>query len=63
MSIQFCKKCIYPSTKPELQFNSQGICQGCISYENRKTIDWQLRESQFKEMLKKAKKKMLNTIV
>jgi N-acetyl sugar amidotransferase len=57
MSIQFCKKCIYPSTKPELQFNSQGICQGCISYENRKTIDWQLRESQFKEMLKKAKKK------
>ena len=35
MDIKFCKKCILPSTKPDLEFNDDGLCQGCVAYNNR----------------------------
>ena len=25
-----CKKCLFPSTKPDLHFDGKGICMACI---------------------------------
>ena len=44
MKIKRCKLCIIPSSKPDLEFNSEGICQGCLAYQNRKSINWEERE-------------------
>ncbi len=57
MSVKYCKNCIYPSTKPDLEFNSEGVCQGCIAYNERKFIDWKKRDLDFKKILSEGKKK------
>ena len=36
--ITYCKKCLYPDTKPNLFINKEGVCSACTNYTNRKTI-------------------------
>ena len=31
MNINYCKKCLFPETKPDLYFNKDGICDACVS--------------------------------
>ena len=35
--MQYCTKCVMPSTRPGITFNEQGVCSACQSYEKRKT--------------------------
>ncbi len=49
----YCNKCFLPDTKPDLQFNNEGICSACESYDNRSTIDWNSRKEDFIELVKK----------
>lgn len=51
----YCKLCLYPNTKPDLMFNSEGICSACTSFENRSKIDWVRREKEFKELCEYTK--------
>ena len=55
-NIFFCKTCVYPSSKPHIEFNNDGICSGCLAYNNRPSIDWNLREKKLIEILNKYKK-------
>ena len=55
--IYYCKQCVYPSTKPHIEFNEDRICSGCIAYNNRPKIDWQQREEKLKNILKDFKNK------
>lgn len=50
----YCKRCLYPSTKPDLWFKD-GICGACHSYESRKTYDWEQGPKVFKELLNNNK--------
>lgn len=50
MSLFYCKCCLYPSTKPDLSFNEQGVCSACTAFESRKNIDWVKREQEFKQI-------------
>ena len=54
--VKYCKSCVYPSTKPNLFFNNEGICSACTSFAERKNIDWGKRESDFHQLLEKFKK-------
>ncbi len=58
--VYFCKICVYPSSKPHIEFNDEGICSGCIAYKKRPKIDWKEREIKFKEILESNKKKNTN---
>ena len=49
-NIYFCKTCVYPSSKPHIEFNDDGICSGCIAFQRRPKIDWKKREYKFKEI-------------
>lgn len=49
--IQYCTKCLLPSTKPDLRFNAEGICSACSAFENRQFVDWNNREKEFVEIL------------
>ena len=44
-----------PNTKPDLFFDSDGICAACIAFDKRKTIDWNAREEEFHKILKSFK--------
>ena len=56
MSIKFCKKCLFPETKPDLYFNDEGICDSCISATRihgiSNSIDWNERKKNFESIVK-----------
>ena len=49
--IIYCTVCFLPSTKPDLSFDKNGVCAACISYRDRKEVDWKLREIEFTEVI------------
>jgi N-acetyl sugar amidotransferase len=57
MKLKYCKKCLMPSTKPYITFNSEGVCNACISSEEKSKcagegqIDWGKRESEFEDLI------------
>jgi len=57
MTLNYCTKCILPKTKPDLEFDDSGVCQGCRAYENRAEIDWKQRKEEFDALVKKYKTK------
>ena len=45
--MKYCKKCVMPDTRPGITFNGEGVCSACLSYENRKNVNY---EERFKEL-------------
>jgi len=39
--MKFCKKCIMPDTKPDLEFNDDGVCSACSNFTDRKDLNWE----------------------
>jgi N-acetyl sugar amidotransferase len=48
--VRYCTRCLYPESKPDLSFDERGVCSACQGYENRKTVDWDQRKREFKEI-------------
>ena len=59
-NVMICRNCIYPSTKPDLEFNKNGVCQGCIAFKNRKKINWKKKEIILKKILLQYKNNSKN---
>ena len=58
MKIKYCRKCLFPETKPDLHFNEDGTCSACIAADEKyKGIDWDSRKKDFFEIVKFYKKK------
>lgn len=53
INVKFCHKCLYPDTKPQLNFNDEGICSACINHELKNKIDWIKKENELRDILKK----------
>src|SRR5688572_4465490 len=52
MDIRYCKKCLFPETKPDLFFNEEGICSACIAADlKHEGIDWTQREKDFFQII------------
>ena len=48
IEVKYCKRCLFPETKPDLHFNEQGVCSACIAAEAKDDgIDWEQREKDF----------------
>lgn len=54
--LTYCKRCVMPDTKPDLQLDNDGICNACRSYENRKIVDWDGRYQELLTILDKYRK-------
>lgn len=50
MNLTYCKRCLYPDTKPDIWFNEEGICSACVAFDAREKIDWVQREKEFREI-------------
>ncbi len=55
--MKYCKNCIMPDTRPDQYLNNNGICNGCLSYDYQKKIDWEKRKD---DLLKIISEKKLN---
>lgn len=53
----YCKKCVMPSTKPDLHLDEEGVCNACRSYENRKEVDWDLRKKELLQIMDRYRSK------
>jgi N-acetyl sugar amidotransferase len=52
MNFRYCKKCLFPETKPDLHFNTEGICSACTAAtEKNSNIDWEERKTEFYRIL------------
>ncbi len=51
--ITYCRRCVMPETKPDLQIDAAGICSACRSYERRKDVDWAKRKEELLAVLER----------
>ena len=49
--MNYCARCLLPSTKPDLSFNDQRVCSACIAFENRAEVDWATRTNEFRTIM------------
>lgn len=55
--MRYCKRCVYPeNARPGIVFNDEGICSGCLTFENktifRDRIDWAGRRRALGDLLR-----------
>lgn len=50
--IEYCRNCIIPSTRPDIEINKTGICSACIAFKNRVNINWKVRKAQLLNIVK-----------
>jgi N-acetyl sugar amidotransferase len=53
--MKFCEKCILPNTRPNLSFDSRGVCSACNNFEDRGRIDWEERARHFSSVAQWAR--------
>jgi N-acetyl sugar amidotransferase len=51
--IFWCKNCLNMSTRPRITFDDRGWCNACQWMEEKKTMDWSLREKELGILLEK----------
>jgi N-acetyl sugar amidotransferase len=57
----YCTRCLYPDTKPDLTFDENGVCSACLAFEARKSINWEEREEQFKNIVTSVKHRVTDS--
>jgi len=53
--MKYCRNCILPDTRPNLEIGSDGICNACRMHASKREIDWRHRESLFRQVVERAK--------
>lgn len=48
--MKICKRCIMPDTRPRLTFRDDGVCAACEWAEIKKTIDWNARREELRQL-------------
>jgi len=55
--LRYCKKCVMPSTKPDLSFDDDGVCSACRAFATRGSIDWAVRRTELDTVLDRYRSK------
>jgi N-acetyl sugar amidotransferase len=55
--LTYCRRCVMPSTKPDLHLDEEGVCNACRSYEKRKDVDWDSRREELAVILERYRSK------
>ena len=55
--LNYCNRCLFPETKPDLSFDDLGICSACQAAEQKyKNIDWSKEKLNLRKFLKNYRK-------
>ena len=52
-----CTNCLNMSTRPRITFDGRGWCNACQWAEEKKTVDWDARQNELKNILEKYRSK------
>ncbi|MDO8499648.1 MAG: N-acetyl sugar amidotransferase [bacterium] len=56
--IQYCQKCVYPGVSATpLTFDKSGVCSGCRTNDEQKTVDWVIRRKWFEDLVEEYRSK------
>jgi N-acetyl sugar amidotransferase len=55
--MKYCKNCLFPDTKPELEFDDRGVCSACNNVKNKENVDWASRRKDLEQILEKHRSK------
>ena len=55
--IVYCSNCLLPRNKPDLYLNEAGKCAACVSFDERPSIDWSTRRTEFENLVREIKSK------
>jgi len=55
--LKYCVNCLLPDTKPDLNFDANGVCDACLAQQEKEKIDWENRRKELNEILIKYKNK------
>lgn len=58
--MRYCNKCVMPDSRPGIRFNEDGVCQACLNYERRQTVDWDQRFEELRRLCDNHKKRSAN---
>ncbi len=54
--MKYCMKCLMPDTRPDMEFNENGICAACVFAEQSRTeIDWEQKKEELQEIARWAR--------
>lgn len=56
MTINICRLCTTPSSRPRISFDQNGVCNACKNAEQKKEIDWKEREKEFLKITDEIKR-------
>ena len=57
MELQYCSKCLFPETKPDLTFDENGVCSACQSAQLKDDgINWNQRKEEFEKIIENYRK-------
>jgi N-acetyl sugar amidotransferase len=51
--IVYCRRCLYPETKPDILFDEHGVCSACRHFEQRAAVDWEARYEELQQVLER----------
>ena len=55
--INWCTRCVYPSSSAvPLYFDKDGVCIGCITAEEKKSINWSKRKKMLLDLVEPYRK-------
>ena len=55
--MRYCRICITPDTRPNIELDQTGVCNACVSQSTKIEINWEDREKSFREVVRRAKSK------
>lgn len=53
--MKYCSRCLQPDTRPNSQFNEEGVCPACTYFEKLKDVDWQERYEILQDLVERYK--------
>lgn len=54
--VKFCKKCTVSNQRPRISFDEHGVCNACNFAEQKKNIDWKVREAELHDLCNRHRK-------
>ena len=61
--MNYCTTCFYPDTKPDIEFNKDGVCSACIAFEERKKLTGKKEKKNLLKLLKILKRKVTEIMI
>ena len=55
-NIYWCTNCLNMSTRPRITFNEKGLCNACQWMQEKKNLNWDLRQKTLLNLLEGIKK-------